>query len=293
MRSCAFKCICQQWVNMGHPLCIYFCPAAGPSSYGWCVCVSGRETTVVWACTCMYAVFAAVAVLPHTWSVSEDVVVNLDPHVCSLDTVPSLDSFLAVLNPHCSVRLSWLSILGLQITSLTCFVNIHSCAPFLKYFHLLAQWVSRGCFHCSLFFFPSYFVLLFPFKAVTNQMIITRTVYIWYHNESYIKILWKRYSEIVHSEREREGEGLEETGRQTQRGHVLHPCHSLLSPYRLSDWWIMDEPIDRWAQLCSTDPLRTLAHKIQIWSQPPGKYCHIFSPLITGTIPLILMCVSQ
>lgn len=54
--------------------------------------------------------------------------------------------------------------------------------------------------------------------------------------------------------------GVEKTGRQTEteRGHALHPCHSLHSLYHLCDsWWIMDETIDRWAQLCSTDPLRT------------------------------------
>lgn len=36
-------CICQQWVTIGHPLCIYFWAAAGPSflgsSFHLCVCV--------------------------------------------------------------------------------------------------------------------------------------------------------------------------------------------------------------------------------------------------------------
>lgn len=73
-----------------------------------------RESTLVWACTCIYVVFSAVAGLPHILSVSEDVLVNLDPHVCSLDTVLSLDSFLVVLNPHSSLWLSQLSVLSLN-----------------------------------------------------------------------------------------------------------------------------------------------------------------------------------
>lgn len=36
----------------------------------------------MWVCTCFYAVFSAVAGLPHTQSVTEDVLVNLDPHTC-------------------------------------------------------------------------------------------------------------------------------------------------------------------------------------------------------------------
>lgn len=66
VRSCAFICTCQQWVTMGHALCIYFWLAAGPSSLS---CLRVTERTLEWACTCIYRVFSAVAGLPHIWSV--------------------------------------------------------------------------------------------------------------------------------------------------------------------------------------------------------------------------------
>lgn len=46
------------------------------------MCEREGEKKLVWVRTCVYAVFSAVAGLPHSQSVTEDVLVNLDPHTC-------------------------------------------------------------------------------------------------------------------------------------------------------------------------------------------------------------------
>lgn len=87
-------CTCQQQVTMGHPLCIYFWPAAGPSSLSWCVCVcvcvSERASVKGDVGRGGYAHFCAVFSQPlqdfatcSVAAVTEDVPVNLDPHVPS------------------------------------------------------------------------------------------------------------------------------------------------------------------------------------------------------------------
>lgn len=88
-------CTCQQQVTMGHPLCIYFWPAAGPSSLSWCVCVRRCERASQWergrrpAAVGMH-IFCSVFSQPlqdfatcSVAAVTEDVPVNLDPHVRS------------------------------------------------------------------------------------------------------------------------------------------------------------------------------------------------------------------
>lgn len=212
MRSCAFICTCQQWVTMGHALCIYFWLAAGPSSLN---CLRVTERTLEWACTCIYSVFSAVAGLPHIWSsqVTEDVLLNLDPHVCSSCTVIWLDSF-------CLRK-------AISITSLTCCLNKLLCT-FLK------QW------------------------------------YVW------LFLYWLRAAGRLFSKGNCSFWERESRGRQSERAlsaSLPLPAPSISFVWL---WWIMDEAIDRWAQLCSTDPLRAHIHTIQIWSHPLGKYHLIF-----------------
>lgn len=64
-------CARQQWVTVGHPLCIYFWPAAGPSSVGWCVCARGmcvRERILVWAFTFLWCFLSRCQIATYLFS---------------------------------------------------------------------------------------------------------------------------------------------------------------------------------------------------------------------------------
>lgn len=91
--SCEFLCTCQHGAAAGHPLCIYFWPAAGSSSLtGVCFCERVSEVTTVGiqAFTCSHSILFSqplrcCQILVQ--SVTEDVLLNLDPHICSIEAV--------------------------------------------------------------------------------------------------------------------------------------------------------------------------------------------------------------